>query len=788
MKFSEQWLRDWVDPSISTDELAHQLTMAGIEVEQITSLAGELKGVLVGEITAISPHPNADKLRICEVNVGQDKPLTIVSAGINARPGIKVPVACLESVLSNGVKIKRAKLRGIESEGMMCSATELGLESTAEGLLELPPTAPLGQDIRTYLQLNDNILEVKLTPNRGDCLSIAGIAREVAVLNKCTYSAPEIWNVSATINDNLLVKVAKPEQCPVYMGRIIREVDLSAETPVWLQERLRRSGIRNINPVVDVMNYVMLELGQPMHAFDLAKINGNIQVRYANAHESLTLLDNQEIKLREDALVIADDNHVLALAGIMGGLFSAVTTETQAIFLESAHFIPQCIAKTARNYHLTSDSAHRFERGVDPELPTRAIERATALLMSIVGGKPGPIQSEIAPIQAKMEIEFRPHRINKILGISVSLAEIIDILQRLGCEVDNVSLQDNATLIVIPPSYRFDMTREEDIIEEIARIYGYEQIPAAPIHATLSVSAKPENKISTEYLVNCLVDRGYHEVISYSFVDAALQAQLFPDQVALSLVNPISSDLAQMRLSLWPGLLTTLKYNQYRQQPNMRLFEMGLRFVENKQERVISGLIAGQSGADSWNVTNRPLDFYDIKADVEALISSSAKEWIYVPAQHPTLHPTQTAKLEFNGQALGWVGALHPAIVQSLELFGPVFLFELQLDFLEQGRVPQYAPLSKFPLVRRDLSFIVDDKITAQHIRDAIYALNSDILQNIFFFDIYKGKGIEPDQKSMAIGMTLQHSARTLVDNEVNAFVTKVVTTLENNFQMKLRA
>lgn len=786
MKFNEQWLHEWVNPPVNTDDLANQLTMAGLEVEQLTSLSGQLQGVVVGEILSVEPHPNADKLRICQVNIGQDKPLTLVSAAQNVRPHLRVPVACLESTLFDGTKIKRAKLRGIESEGMMCSAKELGRIESAEGLLELPATAPLGEDIRTYLQLNDHVFEIKLTPNRGDCLSVMGIAREVAVLNQCTFTVPKIESVTPKIDEVYSIAIKDPAACPRYYGRIIRNVNMATTTPTWLQERLVKSGLRAINPVVDVMNYVMLELGQPMHAFDLAKINGDIQVRLSSPAEKLTLLDGEDIVLEQEALVIADNNHALAIAGIMGGLSSAVSDQTQHIFLESAHFTPQIIAKSARHYHLTTDASMRFERGVDPTLPQQAMERATALLLNIAGGEPGPMISvEFADqLCAKAPIKFRPSRVEQMLGIIIPEGEMLAILQRLGAEVKKTE----GAFFVTPPSYRFDMTIEEDLIEEIARIHGYANIPASPLRTGITVPQRAESDIPLDRFTNCLIDRGYHEVITYSFVDPILQQRLFPNQETLSLVNPISSELAQMRLSLWPGLITAVQHNQRRQQANMRLFEVGLRFVDNLQQPVLAGILAGSVGVDAWNVSQRDLDFYDVKADLEALTSLSKQmHWVYTSAEHPTLHPRQAAKIEYDGQVLGWLGALHPAILQSLELTGPIFLFEIQLDLLTQGKLPKYQSLSKFPFVRRDLSFIVADDITAQHIRQAIFSLNNECLQDLYFFDVYKGKGIESGKKSIAIGLILQHGSRTLVDAEVNSYVEQVIAKLVDQFQVKIR-
>jgi len=618
MKFSEQWLREWVNPSVSTEKLADQLTMAGLEVDAIEPVAADFENVVVGEVKKITKHPDADKLRVCSVDVGQKDELTIVCGAANVGEGMKVPAALIGAKLPGGLKIKKSKLRGVESSGMLCSAKEIGLAESAEGLLPLDTDAPVGQSIREYLLLDDVSIELGLTPNRGDCLSIAGIAREVGVLNNQNVQGPEIKPVKASSKETLAVTLIADEACPQYCGRVIKNINPNTTTPMWMQEKLRRCGLRSLSPTVDVTNYVLLELGQPMHAFDLNKIKGGINVRHAKKGESLLLLDGQTVELTEDSLVIADEKKPLALAGIMGGEESAVHDDTIDIFLESAFFNPLSIAGKARGYGLHTDSSHRFERGVSPELQEIAIERATSLLLDIVGGEPGPVIKQMSKsrMSSRPVINLRASRIKRVLGARVSSNEVENILSRLGMQLK--SAEDSWQ--VTPPAFRFDMQCEVDLIEEIARIYGYNNLPLDKPSAPLTIGALPESILSLRRIRQALVDQGYQEAITYSFVDEKLQSALEPDIQGISLANPISSEMGIMRTSLWPGLVQAMQFNLHRQQNRLFLFECGLKFTQQgtdlNQEMVVAGLLSGERLLPTWDSKPAKIDFFDAKGHI----------------------------------------------------------------------------------------------------------------------------------------------------------------------------
>ncbi|HSH28745.1 MAG TPA: phenylalanine--tRNA ligase subunit beta, partial [Thiohalobacter sp.] len=623
MKVSEQWLREWVNPPVDTQALAEQLTMAGLEVDSIEPAAGEFDSVVVGEVLEIAPHPDADKLRVCRVEAGQDgDPLQIVCGAPNVHQGMRAPVALVGGSLPGGLRIKKAKLRGVESFGMLCSARELGLSEEHAGLMALPVDAPVGTDIRDYLELDDRIIEVDLTPNRGDCLGIAGIAREVALLNDCETTPPQIAPVVAAVDDTFPVTVAEPEACPRYLGRVIRGIDPEAVTPLWLQERLRRGGIRPLGPVIDVTNYVLLELGQPMHGFDLARLQDGIEVRLARPGERLVLLDGREVELAADSLVIADGSGPLALAGVMGGEASGVGEATRDLFLECAFFDPLHIAGRARAYGLQTDSSYRFERGVDPELQLRALDRATQLLLAICGGRPGPVIEMTSDIHLprRPAIRLRSERIRRLLGFELKAAEVAGILEGLGCAVD----AERENWSVIPPSHRFDLAIEADLIEELGRVHGYNRLPSRAPAGRLQMTPQREEQVTLNRLRLSLVERGYQEAITYSFVDAALQTRLDPERAAIPLANPLSADLAVMRSSLWPGLLTALGHNLRRQQARVRFFECGLNFIsqdnEIQQQSYIAGALCGSALPEQWGAVDGGLDFFDVKADVEALL------------------------------------------------------------------------------------------------------------------------------------------------------------------------
>lgn len=782
MKISEKWLREWVSPKLDTRALADRLTMAGLEVGAIEPVAPILDRVVVGEIVSVAPHPSADKLRLCRVNVGKGKTLDIVCGAANAAPGMKAPVALEGATLPGGVKIKQAEVRGVISAGMLCSAGELGLAESAEGLLSLDKDARPGASIVDYLGLDDVTLEIDLTPNRGDCLSIAGIARELAALTGAKIKSPAVKPVSAKLRRKISVKLDASQDCPRYVGRIIGDIDPSAVTPAWMKEKLRRGGIRSIHPVVDVTNFVMIELGQPMHAFDLEKLHGAIHVRQAAKNESLVLLDGNTIKIEQGSLLIADDRQPLALAGIMGGLHSAVSSTTRHLFLESAWFRPQTISVRARSQGLQTDSSQRFERGVDPDLQRRAMERATSLLLGIVGGKPGPVieQTVRRHLPRPTVIALRVDRVERLLGMNVPARIIESILKRLGMKLK----KSGPNWIVTPPSYRFDIDREADLIEEIARVHGYDKLPTRRPRIQMSARPVAESGVSEPRLRAALMDRDYQEVITYSFVDPKIQTLVDPGIPPLALANPISADMAVMRTSLWPGLLQTILYNQNRQQTRVRVFEIGRTFLPRDrdvvQEHMLGGAVYGDAVAGQWGAPRRAVDFYDAKADIEALfaLAGMGGEVLFRPAQHPALHPGQTAEIQHHGQRIGLLGLLHPTIQAGMGLSQPVVLYELRLSSLEGERVPIFKEFSRFPSIRRDIAIMMNESIPAQAVLDCVQKTAGRLLVNLELFDEYRGKGIDSGRKSLALGLTLQHSSRTLNEADVEQVMAEVISTL----------
>ena len=790
MKFNELWLRDWVNPALSTEALGAQLTMAGLEVDAVTPVAGVFTGVVVGEIVAIAAHPDADKLRVCQVGNGSGT-AQVVCGAANARQGLKVPFAQIGALLPNDFLIKKAKLRGVESFGMLCAAEELGLAEKSEGLLELLADAPVGSDLRSYLQLDDHEIELGVTPNRADCLSIAGLAREVSVLNALPINAPVINPVAPTIDDVLSVAIEAGEDCARYVGRVIRNVDLSRPAPQWLTERLRRCGVRSIDPVVDVTNYVMLELGQPMHAFDLEKVSGGIRVRMAQAQETLQTLDGQELKLRPDTLVIADHSSALALAGVMGGKPSAVSATTRDIFLESAFFTPHRIAGRARSYGLHTESSHRFERGVDYQLQRQAIERATQLIVEIVGGQPGPVIEQTSnALPRARNITLREASIARLLGVEIDAVQVESILRGLGLEV----IREGATWHTTVPSWRFDLSIEVDLIEELARIYGYSKLPVRSVQSSLPLPMQPERALNIKALRQILVARGYQEVITYSFVDPKMQALLAPNQALVELRNPISSDMSVMRTTLWAGLLTALTHNLNRQQQRVRLFETGLRFRPRDkelptQEKMLAAVVTGRRYPEAWSAVNEAADFYDLKGDLEALLDSArvSGEITFAAGLHPALHPGQCADVLRNGEMIGQIGALHPELQRQLDIAQPVYLLEIKLAGLDSGALPKFSEISRFPEVRRDLAMEFDRSLPVAEMLAAVRAVAGDCLRDLTLFDVYQGKGIDPQRKSLAFGLTFQHSSRTLTEDEINAAVNAVVDELKTRFGATLR-
>jgi phenylalanyl-tRNA synthetase beta chain len=814
MKISESWLREWVNPKLTTDELAAQMTMAGLEVDGVEPVAELFSGVIVGEILFIEQHQDADKLRVCQVSGLNDDITQVVCGAPNARVGIKVPFATVGAVLPGDFNIKKATLRGVESFGMLCAQSELKLGDDNDGLWELSKDAPVGVDLREYLQLNDNSIDVDLTPNRSDCLSLKGIAREVGVLNRLTVSQPAIEPVSATINDKIDINLHASDACPRYVGRIIRGIDLAKPTPLWMKERLRRADIGSKDIVVDTTNYVLIELGQPMHAFDLPTLEGDIQVRYAQDKEPLDLLNGQTVELTPDILVIADDKKAVAMAGIMGGSQTAVNASTQDILLESAFFVPTAIAGRARNFGLHTDSSHRFERGVDYQLQEQAIERATALITAVAGGQVGPLMVAEAshPILLTKTVALRRERILKGLGFELPDAEVVDILERLGLQVDQTN--DDGWVFMIP-SYRFDIAIEADLLEELARIYGYNNLPTTSVRMGIELPVHNETSIGLAAIRGNLVSRDYKESISYSFVDPKIQQLLDPESTPVVLQNPISAEMSVMRTSLWQGLVTALLYNVNRQQTRVRFFETGLRFSINrasandieasasdnkdstsntadspfKQEPVIAGLIYGARHHESWVDASSNVDFYDIKGDVEALLSitKNPSQFSFEAATHSALHPGQTAAITLAGNIVGYVGALHPTLQKSLDLPQTAYLFEITQAALADSSFPKFMPLSRFPEVRRDLAVIVDQRLAVSTLQAKVKEMAGELLTHLKVFDVYVGKGIDSERKSVALGLTFQHLSRTLTDDEITSSINNVVEALKVEFNAELR-
>ncbi|WP_447078532.1 phenylalanine--tRNA ligase subunit beta [Shewanella algae] len=794
MKFSESWLREWVNPAISRDELTHQITMAGLEVDDVIAVAGDFSGVVVGEVVECGQHPDADKLRVTKVNVGGEELLDIVCGAPNCRQGLKVAVAVVGAVLPGDFKIKKAKLRGQPSHGMLCSYGELGIEIESDGIIELPLDAPIGTDIREYLQLDDVIIDVDLTANRADCLGMVGLAREVGVLNRLNVTEPSWEAANVGSERRVEIDVANPEACPRYLGRVVSNVNVKAQTPDWMVEKLRRSGIRSIDPIVDITNYVLVEFGQPMHAFDLDKIDGGIKVRLGNGEEKLTLLDGNEITVPADTLVIADNSQALALAGVFGGEASGVSEQTRDIMLECAFFAPLAIMGKARRLGLHTDSSHRFERGVDPELQHKAMDRATRLVLDICGGEAGPVveaKSE-AHLPKAADIKLRRSKLDKLLGHQISDADVEEILTRLGFQVE----KQGSDWQVKTATYRFDMAIEEDLIEEVARIYGYNNIPNTAPLAHLSMTDHKESDLKLSRVRAMLVARGFQEAVTYSFVDPKLQKLVHPDSEAMVLPNPISSEMSAMRLSMFTGLLNAVGYNQARQQTRVRLFETGLRFIPDaqaesgvRQQAMLGAVIAGPQSDEHWSMESKTVDFFDLKGDLEAIIglTVSEAEFSFKGAQHPAMHPGQCAEILRNDRVIGYIGAVHPSLEKPFGLNGKTIVFELELDALLQAKLPQAQAVSKFPANRRDIAIVVDEEVAAGDVMTLIRKVGENQLVGLNLFDVYRGKGVEQGKKSLAIALTLQDNTRTLEEKEIAEMVDTVVSALKSEFNASLR-
>ncbi|WP_372881987.1 phenylalanine--tRNA ligase subunit beta [Psychromonas sp.] len=794
MKFSEAWLREWVNPEITRDELAHQITMAGLEVDDVSPVAGEFSKVVVGEVVECGPHPDADKLQVTKVNIGEAELIDIVCGAKNCRLGLKVAVAVVGAVLPGDFQIKKAKLRGQPSSGMLCSESELGMAESSDGILELPAAAPVGTCVRDLLHLDDVIIDVDLTANRADCLGIAGLAREVGVLNGISVTEPTWENVAVTIDDQVAVNLQAPTACPRYLGRVIRGINQGAKTPLWMVEKLRRCGVRSVDAVVDITQYVLLEFGHPMHAFDLAKLEGGIEVRLAGQDEKLTLLDGKEVVLNTDTLVIADQHKALAMAGIFGGSDSGVAEGTTDIFLESAFFAPLAIAGRARAYGLHTDASHRYERGVDPVLQAKAMERATQLLVSICGGQVGPVTEALSEenIPAQATITLRRSKLDRLIGISIDTARVEQILTQLGCEITANAEGWTATA----PTYRFDMEIEEDLIEEVARVYGYNNIPNIAPQAALTMPQHNEARLKLSKIRDVLVNREYQEAITYSFVDPDKQLKLHPEADALILPHPISKDMSAMRVSLWTGLLESVSKNQKRQQNRVRLFETGLRFIKDenaengiRQEEVLSGVIIGNLNDEHWNIESRTVDFFDLKADLEAVLDLcvDTTSFEFKAEKHSALHPGQSAGIYRNGKNVGYIGTLHPSLSKPFAVNGSAIVFEIELEQICTRQLPAAGDISKFPANHRDLAFVVDGQLNAGKVLKFIEKIGGNQLVGVNLFDVYQGQGVTEGKKSLAIGLILQDTTRTLEEQEIADSVNKIVEAVSEQFNATLR-
>lgn len=795
MIFSINWLKEWVDPKLDTPDLIAALTMAGLEVDATSAIARAFSGIVVAEVSSVRPHPDADKLSLCQVSDGQ-RQHQVVCGAPNVRPGMKAPFATLGAEIITAedekpFRIKAAKLRGVESQGMLCSAEELGLAETSAGLLELPDDAPVGTDIRAYLGLDDQSIELDLTPNRGDCLGIRGIAREVGVITRQELREPGITEPPVAHGDEFPISISAPEACPRYLGRIIRNINLDAEAPLWMQEKLRRSGLRSIDPVVDVTNYVLLELGQPMHAFDFARLNGGIEVRMAGQGEKLTLLDGKEVALNDQVLVIADRDKAVAMAGIMGGLETAVTDQTRDVFLECAFFDPLAVAGKARQFGMHTDASHRYERGVDWQLQHRAMARATELLLEIVGGEAGPVSEATGKLPETPEVTLRYAAVDRLLGIHLEPAEIRDILEPLGMTI--VADRDDSLTVAVP-SFRFDIRLEADLIEELARIYGYNNIPPSKGLGSAPLTSRSEKIMPLSRLKRQLVSLGYQETVTYSFIEPGLARAVAGDAETIRLQNPISEDMSVMRTSILPGLLSVLQYNQNRQHDRLRLFEAGMVFQRQAgdihQEVRLAGLISGRRLPENWSNNKESYDFYDVKGDVESLLGQGGKsgQFSFRPAQIPVCHPGRCAAVvAADGSLVGHLGGLHPQLQRELGLNGEIYLFELRLAPLQQVHLPRATALSRHPEVSRDLAIVVDETVAAGDLLAVVRQHAGEFLTDLRIFDVYQGDAITKNKKSLALGLTWQHPSRTLSDDEVNAIISSCINALQEQFNASLR-
>jgi phenylalanyl-tRNA synthetase beta chain len=795
MKISLQWLREWVDAGLEPKALGSALTMAGFELESIAAAAPPFEGVRVAEIVSAQPHPQADKLRVCEVSLGEGgAPLQIVCGAPNARAGLKTALATVGAHLPGDLKIKAAKLRGVESAGMLCSAKELGLSDISEGIVELPPDAPVGANVREYLGLDDTVLELAVTPNRGDAMSMRGIAREVAALASQPMVPPDTTAVAATSMEQPVISLGSAAACPRFHARIIVDVDNTRASPIWLRERLRRAGVRSISPVVDITNYIVQELGQPMHAYDLDKVQGGLTARLAKSGETCELLDGRTVELQPDMLVIADEAGPVALAGVMGGARTAVSAETRRVLFEVAWFAPSAIAGRGRRFGLTTDASQRFERGVDPEVGAQAIERATRLLQLVAGGEAGPVVTveEAMHLKRYSPVSLRVSQIERLLGLAVSADEATALLQRLGIARESAGLESSGreTLSFAIPSHRFDLSIERDLIEEIARLVGFERIPTAPALVSQFIKPLAAEAATEQRLLDTLAARGYHEGIHFAFVEPGFQSALFPDVAAHTLSNPISSDLAVMRVSLWPGLIKAALENQRRQQSRLRLMEHGVVFpVGAAESDRLAGLAMGPRWPEQWGGGRELVDYFDVRADLEAILSlaAPAHEIRFEAAVSPCLHPGRSARILRGDRPIGWIGELHPEHVRRLEFVSAPILFELDVAMAFAPTRQTFEEPSRYPQVRRDLAFIVDEAVSYSDIRERVLSASSSALREVILFDIYRGRGIEEGRKSVALGLILQDKGRTLTDEDTDRLIESVKGSLVAGLQASFR-
>ncbi|TDV09439.1 phenylalanine--tRNA ligase subunit beta [Paraburkholderia caballeronis] len=816
MLFPESWLRTFVDPQLSTDELAHALTMAGLEVEGLRPAAPPTSKIVVGKVLEVVKHPDADKLNVCQVDAGTGATLNIVCGAPNVKPGIKVPVALVGAQLPPAEEggapfaIKLSKLRGVESQGMLCSARELKLSEDHSGLLILPDDTPVGEDIRRTLNLDDTIFEIKLTPNKADCLSVFGVARETAAITGAPLKAPVFTPVVPTLDEKLPVKVSAPDLCGRFSGRVIRGVDAHAKTPQWMVERLERSGQRSISALVDISNYVMLELGRPSHVFDLDKIHGSMDVRWGRPGEQLKLLNGNTVEVDGTVGVIADDREIESLAGIMGGDSTAVSLDTKNIYVEAAFWWPDSIRGRSRRYNFSTDAGHRFERGVDWSTTVEHIERISQLIIDICGGSAGPVDDQTLNVPKREPVTMRVARANRIIGVAISADEIAQIFTRLGLPFERQAGDDGDTFSVTPPPYRFDIEIEEDLIEEVARIYGFEKIPARPPVAKSEMRATHETKRSIHAIRHALAARDYAETVNFSFVDEEWERDFAGNDKPVRLLNPIASQLSVMRTTLFGSLINVLRYNLNRRADRIRVFEAGRVFLHDPaikagemsvegfaQPKMIGALAYGPALEEQWGAPTRAVDFFDMKGDLEALFAplGAANAARFVKAEHPALHPGRSARVEVDGRAVGWIGELHPRWMQKYDLPHAPILFEVEADALMARALPVPSDVSKFPPVRRDIALVVDQKIEVQSLLDEIgKGLTDDacrIVQKVALFDEFRAKsntsGLGADEKSLAFRVTLQDTGGTLQDETVDAAIKSLVDRLARVYGARLR-